>query len=310
MKSWKDKLKSFPSSWYFIASSNEITRNSIFRLEIFENSLVFFRNNKNVVVALDSRCSHLGADLGNGFLDKDNLVCPLHHWKYNSLGKCTYTTASNVEHFSQKTFPVVEEFGSVFVFLGDEFFSFPEFVFKKDFVYEALPEVTLNTTWETLGANGYDTLHLSVVHKRGLLEKPICSFPEKHIFKMQTKAFVEGNEFFDKVIKFLSKNKISAEITSFGGVFITLESTLNKKKSLLLVFLRPENKNVKVYAIAGIRKKNKFLDYFRKKISSFLFQNFLFKDIIPLQNMKLRRENLALDPVLKLYDEYLKNLGF
>lgn len=306
----KDKLKTYPSSWYFVASSNKISRNSIYRQEICENSLVFFRDRNNAVVALDSRCSHLGADLGNGFLDEDNLVCPLHHWKYDSCGKCTFTTSSSTEHFFQKSFPILEEFGCIFVFLGKDFFSFPEFVFKKEFVYEPLPEVTLNTTWETLGANGYDTLHLSVVHKRGLREKPICSFPEKHIFKMQTKAFVEGNEFSDKVIKFLSKNKISAEITSYGGAFIVLESTLNKKMSILLVFLRPEKENVKIYAIAGIRKKSKLLDYFRKKISAFLFQKFLFKDIIPLQNMKLRRENLSLDPVLKLYDEYLKNLGF
>jgi phenylpropionate dioxygenase-like ring-hydroxylating dioxygenase large terminal subunit len=299
----------FPSSWYFVSPGKKIKGEGIFRIQIEEHTLVLFRDPLNQVVALEARCSHLGADLGNGFIESGNLVCPLHHWKFNSEGFCTNHSQSNGKNFVQKKYPTKEAFGFVFVFLGDRFFEFPKFDFLDQFEFQSLPEVKLDTTWYTVGANGYDTLHLSVVHKRGLKENPICTFPEWYIFQMDTKAFVEGNQLSDYIIKFLSRDSITARITSYGGVLIVLESTLHLKTSVLLVFLRPEGDSVCIFTMAGVRKKSIWLDFFRKKISAFLYKKFLFKDIIPLTRMKLRTENLVHDPVLKYYYEYLVNLN-
>ncbi|WCL49173.1 Rieske 2Fe-2S domain-containing protein [Leptospira sp. GIMC2001] len=298
-----------PSSWYYVSSSRSIKRKKLHSFEIAQYSIVLYRNSRNLIIALESRCSHLGTNLSNGFIEKDELVCPLHHWHFDEDGNCIKNSCKNKNiQFKQTKFPTQEAFGSIFVFLGDDFFQFPMVPNFENFIFKSLPKVNLETDWFTVGANGYDTLHLSIVHKRGLKEEPILTFPEKHIFIMETKAFVEGKNISDRIIKFISKDSITAKISSFGGVFIVLESNLHTRQTLLLVFLQPNKDNVNIIAIAGIRRSIFFVDFFKKYISAYFFKKFLFKDIKPLSKMKLRIENMKLDPVLKNYHKYLQNL--
>ncbi|MDZ3991954.1 hypothetical protein PspTeo4_13544 [Pseudomonas sp. Teo4] len=57
-------------------------------LNIFGTRLVAFASSTGDISILDAFCPHMGADLSQGTIENDTVVCPFHHWKYDTSGKC------------------------------------------------------------------------------------------------------------------------------------------------------------------------------------------------------------------------------
>jgi nitrite reductase (NADH) small subunit len=52
------------------------------------------------VFALAGRCPHAGGSLGDGWIEEDELVCPLHHWRFKLAdGRCTSMPGEGVHRF-------------------------------------------------------------------------------------------------------------------------------------------------------------------------------------------------------------------
>jgi NAD(P)H-dependent nitrite reductase small subunit len=52
------------------------------------------------VVALSDRCPHEGGSLGSGWIEDDEVVCPLHRWRFKLKdGRCTTMRGNSVHRF-------------------------------------------------------------------------------------------------------------------------------------------------------------------------------------------------------------------
>lgn len=78
-----------PSSWYCVAWSEEVSKDSILDLRYFGADLICFRAASGEVRIFDAHCPHLGAHLGDGCIKNDEVVCPFHGWRFNSEGENT-----------------------------------------------------------------------------------------------------------------------------------------------------------------------------------------------------------------------------
>ncbi len=77
----------WPHGWYVAARSDEFTRAPL-SLELFGRRLVGFRTRAGRPVIMDARCWHLGANLAQGTVCDDQIVCAFHGWRYGADGAC------------------------------------------------------------------------------------------------------------------------------------------------------------------------------------------------------------------------------
>ncbi|MCW7490840.1 aromatic ring-hydroxylating oxygenase subunit alpha [Leptospira meyeri] len=304
-------MVSIPSSWYFVCASKELTKGKVIQRTLNGISIVLFRNDTNAVVIMKSRCIHLGADLKSATVKNGNIVCPLHQWTFNSEGDCIHAKMheDKIPKIKQIVLSSVEVCQSIFVFLGDKYFPFPELSFIDEFSFEPTPYVRLDTNWQSLASNSFDIEHLSVVHKRGLHKEPELRILSPHIMFMSYESYVLSNELSDKIMKFLSGNRIQVKVHNYGGTLLTIESQLKKRKAVLIFSFVPENEEfIRIHTIVGVPKKFPILDFIQRKISIYLYMSFLNRDFIAIRNLRVREENLASDQYLKIYAEYLKGL--
>ena len=74
-----EAFPAYPASWYLFGKSNEVRGQPMARA-LLGRRLVAYRTSAAAVI-LDARCSHFGADLGQGCVVADRLQCPFHHWE-------------------------------------------------------------------------------------------------------------------------------------------------------------------------------------------------------------------------------------
>ncbi len=78
----------YPMSYWQIAFSHDIARESVIPLRVLERDVVLWRDSGGVQHCAAANCVHLGANLGyGGEVVDDTLRCPFHAWRYNGDGK-------------------------------------------------------------------------------------------------------------------------------------------------------------------------------------------------------------------------------
>jgi nitrite reductase (NADH) small subunit len=96
-------------------SAAEIEAGTVRQLTVNGRTIALGRGEDGVLFAFDNMCAHQGGPLGQGYVDDDVLVCPLHGWSYRlSDGACTMLPALRIVRH-----PVHEEDGVVVVELPD-----------------------------------------------------------------------------------------------------------------------------------------------------------------------------------------------
>ena len=85
------------NAWYVIAEGSEITRQPISRV-VLGHSIVLFRREDGVPIALQNRCCHRSFPLVHGKVEGDTIRCGYHGLRFNADGRC-------VEIPMQKTVP-------------------------------------------------------------------------------------------------------------------------------------------------------------------------------------------------------------
>lgn len=98
-------------------------------LEICNEPVLFFRKADGVAEAIRNICPHRGIPFHYGRV-VDNLVeCPYHGWKFDGSGTCreipslTSTQKLDCTKIKIKSYPVKEQFGGIWVFVGDPQFD-------------------------------------------------------------------------------------------------------------------------------------------------------------------------------------------
>ena len=162
--------------WYPVAESEAITNDAPHRVRILRMDLVAFRDTAGNAHVLSDTCIHRGAALGAGKVVGDCVQCPYHGWQYDGTGQCvkipTLPNDKPPARAKVDSYPVQEQYGIVFAFLGDlseterpPLWDIPEYaaddwranklvVFEVDYYYERSIE------------NALDPAHNEFVHPK------------------------------------------------------------------------------------------------------------------------------------------------
>jgi phenylpropionate dioxygenase-like ring-hydroxylating dioxygenase large terminal subunit len=163
-------LKNF---WYACDFSHDVTKQPK-QVVMLKHRFALYRNAQGDVVALKDQCPHRGAALSGGWLEDDCLRCPYHGWKFDPNGQCVNVPANPSEVAIPKkaqveTYPVQEQYGFVWIFLGDLPESerppippLPEFEDPK--LYHLFLDFQVNTHYTRVLENSIDMSHLPIVH--------------------------------------------------------------------------------------------------------------------------------------------------
>jgi phenylpropionate dioxygenase-like ring-hydroxylating dioxygenase large terminal subunit len=126
-----DKTLAHPlDAWYVAAWDHEVNRKPLART-VANRPLALYRTEDGDAVALADACWHRLAPLSMGKLEgRDGIRCPYHGILYNSAGRCVSMPAQETINPSATvaSFPVVERYRYVWVWLGDAALADPELV--------------------------------------------------------------------------------------------------------------------------------------------------------------------------------------
>ena len=114
-------LSPYPSGWYVLAFSRQLSSGMLLTRPFVGRELVLWRTGTGRVAAMDAYCPHLGAHFGHGGrVQGEQLRCAFHGFCFDSEGRCVATgygskppPTANVS-----TWPVRETNGMILVYHG------------------------------------------------------------------------------------------------------------------------------------------------------------------------------------------------
>lgn len=107
--------------WYWAMRSEELKPGQARALNLMGRELVLYRGENGAAVAMDAYCAHMGAHLGEGWVQGDSIRCVFHYWKFGPDGGCAEAPCfkgAPPASIRQRTFPVSERYGLVWVWTG------------------------------------------------------------------------------------------------------------------------------------------------------------------------------------------------
>ena len=171
--------------WQPIALSSEATTVPK-QIRRFGEDLILFRNKKGEAGLLTPRCIHRGTSLSYGKVEDDGIRCCYHGWKFSAQGEvldqpCEPDGGRNKHKLRQPWYPVVEQFGAVWTYMGppDKQPLFPIYSCFEDLADDEMviasggantPELVgpalLEHNWYQAFDNATDHYHLPILHNR------------------------------------------------------------------------------------------------------------------------------------------------
>jgi len=172
--------------WYAAAQSADVTQQKPLGRIVLGEMLVLYRNQQNEPVVMKDRCLHRNALLSEGDLFDGCIGCPYHGWTYDQEGKCVNVPSEGPEgkpltKRKIETFPVVEKYGLVWVWMGGEHapdkepFPMPHYTDDGWECYYMETEFDNNVT--NLVENFMDVPHTVFVHKGWFRERKATKVP-------------------------------------------------------------------------------------------------------------------------------------
>ncbi|MCS6946390.1 MAG: aromatic ring-hydroxylating dioxygenase subunit alpha [Steroidobacteraceae bacterium] len=164
------------NNWYVAGYASDIRADRPFGVRILGCDFVLFRDASGAARCLSNVCVHRGAALANGRIVDGNVECPYHGWQFGGQGRCLRIPALGDDATIPKraridSYPTMERYGWVWVFLGD----LPEA--ERPQVPDLFPEYALpeqwraihyhgegHVNWARFEENSLDTAHINFVH--------------------------------------------------------------------------------------------------------------------------------------------------
>jgi phenylpropionate dioxygenase-like ring-hydroxylating dioxygenase large terminal subunit len=113
----------FINFWYVAATSGQLNGKP-YSVQMLGQKFVLFRDSAGNAHCLSDICAHRGAGLSAGKQVDDCIECPYHGWQFNGDGLCTRIPSEGPDaripgRAKVDSYPVIERYGLVHVFLGD-----------------------------------------------------------------------------------------------------------------------------------------------------------------------------------------------
>jgi phenylpropionate dioxygenase-like ring-hydroxylating dioxygenase large terminal subunit len=226
-------------SWYLAALSSEVGKGRALSRKLLGRRIALYRGADGRVRALDARCAHLGADLGQGQVIGDRLRCAFHHWTYDGSGRCVAVPSqAEVPPFARTfSYPVEERHGAVFVFNGPQpAFPLPAFDGFRDSDLSALrlPARRLRCHPHLAVANGLDVEHYRTVHRLDFVRPPVVDEPDAFRVRIRLELRLRREGVAARALRLLAGDSFSATFTTWGGSMATIEGWAGRVPLLVL----------------------------------------------------------------------------
>lgn len=271
-----------------VCASGALRRGGVLRFDLDDEAIVVFRGrDTGVVHALPAHCAHQGVDLAHGTVAGDRLRCPLHHWEYSN--RCERVPGTFAPPRTTPRYFAAERFGMIFVFLGAQpSHAIPGFSADDDTLhFRAGSPVEIDCPWYVPIANAFDMTHLETVHRRQLTSEPRIDVPDRMTFRVRYSTSVTGRGWSDRMMRALSGNDIRVDITCSGGTLLAVEAHVRKRRSFLLVSLRPtKSGGVSFLPLFGVPRRASGSHFVHAPIAGALFTAFLRRDVRALSGIR------------------------
>jgi nitrite reductase/ring-hydroxylating ferredoxin subunit len=268
-------------------TSAELRRGPVSR-EMLGRRLVAYQTGSGRVALLDGRCSHLGADLGEGEVVGEALRCPYHHWEYGPDGRCVHIPAqADVPAFArQACYPVVERHGYIFFFNGPEpLFDLPFFPGQRPEVLQSARPfgVVLKCPWFMVGANAFDLQHFRAAHDRRLVGEPIIECPAPFARRATATFLVAGDSLQDRITRRFAGPRVTLSATDWCGSLIFVTASFQHTTSYGMVAVEPLVEGARVRIVVFLPRSRRalgriFLDPLRLELRRLFIRRFLSAD--------------------------------
>lgn len=164
----------FRRYWHPVALASRLEKGLPVPLRILGEDLVLFRDGSGRVGLLHRHCSHRGASLEFGIINRDGIRCCYHGWLYGVDGTILETPGepdnSPLRHeFCHGAYPVREYKGLIFAYFGhpDRVPEFPIFDVYNTPDNRMLPYcIEQPCNWLQVQDNGIDPIHTVFLHSR------------------------------------------------------------------------------------------------------------------------------------------------
>lgn len=161
-------------SWYVAVRSHEAKRGRIASYTLLNRRIAIYRDGSGAVHAMDARCPHLGADLGQGCVIGGDVQCAFHNWRFGADGKCRSAPGlANPPERQARVYPVEERWGLVWIFNGPRpLFPLPLPDDETKYLSFVPRAQQINCHPHLVIGNGLDTRHLEALHGMRLTGPP------------------------------------------------------------------------------------------------------------------------------------------
>ena len=204
-------------SWYVAVRSRDVRAGQIASYTLLNRRIAIYRDRSGVVHALDARCPHLGADLGQGCLVDDEVQCAFHKWRFGADGSCRFAPGmANPPERQARVYPAQERWGLVWIFNGPRpLFPIPSPDAQTPYRVIVPTSRQINCHPHLVVGNGLDTRHLETLHGMRFTAPPqLCAGGD-----FEVTAIVQGrpNSRLLRWITCSSRSEIVARFSAIGG---------------------------------------------------------------------------------------------
>lgn len=191
-----------PNGWYVVTGSDQLAVGEVYSFIAVERELVAYRGSGGDVHVMDAHCPHMGAHLGGGTVENDNLQCPYHGWKFSGEGTCVevpYNDSRIPSKACVPSYPTIERNGLITFWFHrskrEPNFDVPELEecslegWSAPHVYETEFVASL----QDMAENNVDYTHFQFVHGRDALDESTSQFTTEGPYSTVVERFEEDD---------------------------------------------------------------------------------------------------------------------
>ncbi len=160
--------------WYCAAIATEVAQFPLART-ICERPIVFFRDARGEIAALDDRCSHRQAPLSLARIVDGRLECSYHGFTFDGSGRCVHIPQqSSIPRAADiRAYPVHERDGHVWLWLGERPNADPTLIPSMPWIEDAAQRCVffrfaVNANFQLMADNLMDVSHTDFLHRASI----------------------------------------------------------------------------------------------------------------------------------------------
>ena len=216
----EDNWNILANCWHPVALGSEVT-DKPFAATLLDVPLILYRSSEGITVA-KRHCPHRGADLSQGWLEDDQIVCAYHGLHYDASGQCTLVPAEGNDakissNLCLTTFQAIERYGLIWTcLLPDARFGLPDWNALED---PSNQIIELSTNWNASAArhtdNFLDVAHAAWIHAETFAPRDYPKIDKFDVQRMDQGLYYQAYTMFLASNTFEAKGNVEKSLSEY-----------------------------------------------------------------------------------------------